>query len=103
MQKITITNKDWSKPKNSAIVPISGGPIRKPKYPSVATPAIPIPGSTPLILLAQLNRIGTVLESPSPRQANPNIAPSILSEKIPINIPTAPNPQESLSMRADPQ
>src|SRR5271166_728711 len=62
------------RPKNIDISPITAGPTRKPRKPTVVTAAMPGPGPRVGSRPAAVKRIGTRLELPSPATANPAMA-----------------------------
>ena len=55
----------------SARAPMIGGPAKKPKYPAVATAAIPFPEGMSGRVPAVLNRIGIRFDKPRPTQPKP--------------------------------
>ncbi len=57
-----------------AIIPISGGPIKKPKKPMVDTAAIATPADITFDLPAALYTNGTMEETPKPTKKNPIMA-----------------------------
>src|SRR5215831_1241147 len=69
--------------KRSAMIPMTGGPNKKPQYPAVDTAAIASSGKAPGILPAVLNRIGTAFASPRPAAAKPMSAAIGLASQSP--------------------
>jgi hypothetical protein len=76
--------------KNSPIIPIKGGPIKKPMTPEVAIPAIPTVGLSGFCKEDKTNNRGTMIENPMPVNENPVITPSIKGIFAAIRRPIAP-------------
>ena len=89
---IAITAKEYCKLASSAIKPISGGPIKKPKKPIPDTVAMAIPLATSFIFPAVLYINGMMLLTPKPTIRKPIVAVTIIGNKtaiiMPVNIST---------------
>ena len=68
-----ITTKEMRRLEIPAIIPIKGGPIRKPKKPIVDTAAIATPADITFDLPAELYINGTTDDTPNPTSKNPKI------------------------------
>ena len=69
--KTTTIPKASGNPAKAAKAPMTGGPDRNPKYPSVVTVARPGPAPFSCTRPATPNRIGTRLAMPKPTVAKP--------------------------------
>jgi hypothetical protein len=69
-----MTTKDIRRLEMPAIIPINGGPIKKPKKPMVETAAIATPADITFDLPAALYTNGTMEETPKPTKKNPIMA-----------------------------
>ena len=70
---IAITTKEMRRLEIPAIIPINGGPIRKPKKPIVETAAMATPADITFDLPAVLYTNGTTDDTPNPTSKNPKI------------------------------
>ena len=77
-----ITTKEIRRLERPAIIPISGGPIKKPKKPIVETAAMATPADITLDLPAALYTKGTTEETPKPTKKNPIIAVTKFGKRI---------------------
>lgn len=71
--KIPMKANEKRRPSNSAIYPITGGPIKNPKKLTLDTIVNASPGGTDVLLPARLYNVGTIVDTPSPTIIKPII------------------------------
>src|SRR6478609_3117585 len=67
---------------------MTGGPNKKPKYPTVDTAAMAIPAAMVFDLPAKPYAIGTIDETPKPVSKNPIVAVYKFGKSIAVNKPS---------------
>jgi len=89
-------------PTRLATLPISTGPLSRPRYPAPATRAIPVPERAVSTLPATDSNCGNVLDSPAPNSANPTSPAAGLAVTSATARPIAATSPHPLTSRAGP-